>query len=36
MSDPAFVPHGGIVTEDNKPKESYYRLKKLFDQWKSM
>lgn len=36
MSDPAFVPHGGIVTRDNTPKESYRRLKKLFGQWRNM
>lgn len=36
MNDPAFVAHGGIVNRDDTPKESYYRLKKLFDQWKNM
>ena len=34
MSDPAFVPHGGMVNQDLTPKESYYRLKALLDQWK--
>jgi endo-1,4-beta-xylanase len=36
MSDPGFVPHGGLVNEDMSPKESYSRLKALLDQWKSM
>lgn len=35
MTDPAFVPHGGLVGEDMSPKESYYRLKTLIDKWKS-
>ena len=36
MSDPAFVPHGGILNEDDTPKESYFRLKNLFGEWKKM
>jgi endo-1,4-beta-xylanase len=34
MADPAFVPHGGLVNEDLSPKESYYRLKNLLENWK--
>jgi len=34
MADPAFVPHGGLVNEDLCPKESYYRLKTLLENWK--
>ncbi len=35
MTDPAFVPHGGIVNEDMSPKESYFRLKALLEKWKN-
>jgi endo-1,4-beta-xylanase len=35
MTDPAFVPHGGLINADMSPKESYYRLKSLLDRWKS-
>jgi GH35 family endo-1,4-beta-xylanase len=34
FKDPAFVPHGGLIHADMSPKESYYRLKALLDQWK--
>lgn len=27
--DPAYIPGAGIITEDGKPKESYFRLKSL-------
>jgi hypothetical protein len=36
LADPAFVPHGGLINADMKPKESYSRLKSLLDKWKSM
>jgi len=36
MTDPAFVPHGGIVDENGKPKEGYFRLKRLLEKWKNM
>ncbi len=36
MSDPGFVPHGGLVNKDMTPKESYFRLKSLLGNWKSM
>lgn len=35
MSDPSFVPHGGLVNNDMTPKESYHRLKALLDEWKA-
>ncbi|UCC68894.1 MAG: endo-1,4-beta-xylanase, partial [Armatimonadota bacterium] len=31
--DPAFVPHGGLVDENLRPKESYHRLKALIEGW---
>ena len=34
LSDPAFVPHGGMLNSDMSPKESYNRLKSLLDKWK--
>ncbi|NIR03363.1 MAG: hypothetical protein GTN78_24725, partial [Gemmatimonadales bacterium] len=27
--DPAFIPHGGLVDEELRPKESYHRLGEL-------
>lgn len=35
MTDPAFVPHGGLVNADMSPKEGYFRLKALLDAWKN-
>lgn len=35
LTDPAFVPHGGLINEDMSPKESYFRLKSLIDKWKN-
>lgn len=32
--DPAFIPHGGLVDENLRPKEGYYRLKKLIESWR--
>jgi len=34
MTDPAFVPHGGLVDENMRPKESYFRLQSLLEKWK--
>jgi endo-1,4-beta-xylanase len=34
FSDPAFIPHGGIVSEDGTPKESYRRLQALLAKWR--
>jgi GH35 family endo-1,4-beta-xylanase len=31
--DPAFIPHGGLVHEDLRPKESYRRLQELMKGW---
>jgi len=36
MADPSFVPHGGIINANMTPKEGYFRLKSLLEQWKSM
>jgi endo-1,4-beta-xylanase len=33
LSDPAFMPHGGLVREDMTPKKSYERLAALRRQW---
>jgi GH35 family endo-1,4-beta-xylanase len=33
FSDPAFIPHGGFLTPDLKPKEIYRRLSKLIAGW---
>ena len=35
MTDPGFVPHGGLVNADMSPKESYFRLKSLVERWKN-
>ncbi len=35
FSDPAFVPHGGLLAPDLKPKEIYHRLAKLIAGWRS-
>jgi len=35
MTDPAFVPHGGLINADMSPKESYFRLKSLLDNRKN-
>jgi len=34
FSDPAFIPHGGLVGEDGTPKESYHRLAALISHWR--
>ncbi|NLW51618.1 MAG: 1,4-beta-xylanase [Candidatus Brocadiaceae bacterium] len=34
FADPCFLPHGGMLTEDLQPKESYGRLKALIDGWR--
>jgi len=34
FSDPAFIPHGGLVGEDGTPKESYRRLAALISDWR--
>ncbi len=31
--DPAFIPHGGLVDEDLRPKEGYHRLQGLLASW---
>ncbi len=32
--DPAFIPHGGLVDENLRPKEGYRRLKRLIAGWR--
>jgi GH35 family endo-1,4-beta-xylanase len=32
--DPAFIPHGGLVDENLRPKEAYPRLKGLIEGWR--
>ncbi len=34
FADPCFLPHGGMLTEDLRPKESYRRLKALLASWR--
>jgi GH35 family endo-1,4-beta-xylanase len=34
FSDPAFIPHGGFLTPDHKPKEIYRRLTQLIAGWR--
>ena len=34
FADPAFLAHGGLLTEDLRPKEGYRRLKSLVDTWR--
>jgi endo-1,4-beta-xylanase len=34
FTDPGFMPHGGLLTSDGKPKESYERLKGLLRKWR--
>jgi GH35 family endo-1,4-beta-xylanase len=34
FADPAFIPNGGFVDENFKPKESYDRLKRLIASWR--
>ena len=36
LSDPAFIPHGGLVRADLTPKESYVRLSALLARWRQM
>jgi GH35 family endo-1,4-beta-xylanase len=36
FSDPAFVPHGGLLRKDMTPKEGYQRLLTLLTQWRQM
>jgi GH35 family endo-1,4-beta-xylanase len=33
FSDPAFIPHGGLVDENLRPKDGFRRLKKLIETW---
>lgn len=33
FSDPAFIPHGGLLRPDFTPKEAYHRLKGLLAAW---
>jgi GH35 family endo-1,4-beta-xylanase len=33
FSDPAFIPHGGLLRPDLTPKEAYHRLKGLIKEW---
>jgi endo-1,4-beta-xylanase len=35
FSDPAFIPHGGLLREDGTPKESYQRLTTLLADWRT-
>jgi len=34
LSDPSFLPHGGMVDEQLRPKKVYHRLKELIDSWR--
>jgi len=34
LADPAFIPHGGFVYPDYRPKQSYERLSRLLAQWR--
>lgn len=34
LSDPAFVPHEGLLDENGRPKESYHRLAALLSAWR--
>lgn len=36
LTDPAFVPHGGLLNRDLTPKESYRRLAALLKKWRGM
>ena len=31
--DPSFIPHGGFVDQNLRPKEGYHRLKRLIESW---
>jgi len=33
FSDPAFIPHGGFLTKEFRPKQAYERLRKLIASW---
>jgi GH35 family endo-1,4-beta-xylanase len=33
FSDPAFIPHGGLLHQDYRPKQAYERLRKLLGEW---
>jgi len=35
LSDPAFIPHGGLLRSDLSPKEGYTRLADLIRRWRS-
>jgi GH35 family endo-1,4-beta-xylanase len=35
FSDPSFIPHGGFVDENLRPKESYHRLWRLVQSWQT-
>jgi GH35 family endo-1,4-beta-xylanase len=34
FADPAFIPHGGFLDDQLRPKEGYRRLKRLMDSWR--
>jgi len=36
LSEPAFIPQGGLLREDLTPKESYLRLSTLLARWRQM
>jgi len=33
FTEPSFIPHAGLTTEDLRPKESYHRLQRLIKGW---
>jgi endo-1,4-beta-xylanase len=35
FTDPGYMPNGGFLTRDLKPKQSYERLAKLFESWRA-
>ena len=35
FSDPGYMPYGGFITRDLRPKQSYQRLLKLFGEWRA-
>jgi len=35
FNDPGYMPNGGLLTRDLRPKPSYERLAKLIDQWRA-
>jgi GH35 family endo-1,4-beta-xylanase len=36
FADPAFIPHGGLLHADYRPKQAYERLTRLLAEWRSM